>query len=252
MAETYTTSILAGSFCWDAHAVESTQPADFRKGVAREAMAWQQLSYEGANAEMYAQPSLLRRQITIGGITHVIEPRQGKAPRQPNRILEIHGLMGAIGEQLGLAWTAEQDVQRLHQTRKGRDPILHRMVARAQAELAGHFVLGTAHSLANLVLRLALLNVNAAAALDSTFKRAGGFAPGSDDRDVWPTFNRHLLGALKAAAACSDNRGVARAVECLEDFDANDDFRALDARRGMDYHRRRPQSVRMPRRVKEP
>jgi hypothetical protein len=57
-----------------------------------------------------------------------------------------------------LAWTAEQDVQRLSQTRGSRDPIHHRLVSRAQAELAGHFVLGASHSLGNLALRLLLLN----------------------------------------------------------------------------------------------
>jgi hypothetical protein len=93
---------------------------------------------------------------------HVIEPRTGTRPREANRLLEIHGLMGAIGEQLGLAWTAEQDVQRLHLTSERRDDIENRMATRAISELAGHVLLACAHSLSNLVLRLLLLNAEAA------------------------------------------------------------------------------------------
>lgn len=243
MPESFTTAILAGSFCWDHDAVESVRPFYVRESVADEAMAWQHLSHEGADAEEYAYPSPFRRQVTFNGVTHVIEPRQGTAPRDPNRIVEIHGLMGAIGEQLGLAWTAEQDVQRLMQTRSGRDGTHHRLVARAQAELAGYFVLGAAHSLANLVLRVLLLNADAAAALARAFERANGFPAGSDDRDAWPTLNDRLLSALRRAASASANSAMSRAVDFVESFDKGDALRALDARRGMDYHRRRPQSV---------
>ena len=44
-------------------------------------------------------------------------PRRGRRllPRR-NRLLEIHGLAGAISEQLGLAWTAAQDVHLFRET----------------------------------------------------------------------------------------------------------------------------------------
>jgi len=136
----------------------------------------------------------------LEGVTHIIEPRQGIPPREPNRILELHGLMGAIGEQLGLAWTAEQDVQRLSQTRGGREQIHHRLVARAQAELAGHFLLGAAHSLGNLALRVLLLNAAAAAIVEAKYKRAAKFPPGSDSRGAWLTLNEDLVRTLTRAA----------------------------------------------------
>jgi hypothetical protein len=52
-------------------------------------------------------------------------------------MLEIHGLMGAIGEQLGMAWTAEQDAQRLVLTSYGRHELTNRLMLRAQSESSG-------------------------------------------------------------------------------------------------------------------
>lgn len=72
-------------------------------------------------------------------------------PREQNRILEMHGLMGSIGEQLGMGWTAEQDAQRLLLTTDQRDELTTRLMLRALSELVGHFILGATHSLANLV-----------------------------------------------------------------------------------------------------
>ncbi|MFI6827607.1 hypothetical protein ACIBG5_10940 [Kribbella sp. NPDC050241] len=243
MGSKYTSAVLAASFSWNNDAIAACPPAEDHEDVAQEALEWQQLSHEGAQAESYAYPVPIRRRVTWRGLTHVIEPRQGTPPREPNRILELHGLMGAIGEQVGLAWTAEQDVQRLSQTRAGREPIHHRLVARAQAELAGHFVLGAAHSLGNLAVRVITLNAVAAAIVERKYSRAGGFPPGSDSRDAWPTLNSGLLSTLRRAADAAQNRGIHKVVCALAELHAGEPFDALDGRRGMDYHRRRPQSL---------
>ena len=210
-----------------------------------EAMEWQQLSAIGAAAELEAVPGPFRRSITWNRTVHVIEPRTGTLPREANRLLEIHGLMGAIGEQLGLAWTAEQDVQRFQLTSGLRDDIENRMASRAMTELSGHFLLGCAHSLANLVLRLQLLNTAAAEHLVmmKKYRRAAGFAPGNDSKDAWPTLNGPLLEDLATAANASGNQYLRLLVETISDLYASSEFRDLDGRRGMDYHRRRPQSV---------
>jgi len=200
MGEKYTSAAVAVSFGWNNDAIAACPPAEDHEQVAQEALEWQQFSHEGAQAESYAYPWPMRRRITWKGVTHIIEPRQGIPPREPNRILELHGLMGAIGEQLGLAWTAEQDVQRLSQTRGGREQIHHRLVARAQAELAGHFLLGAAHSLGNLALRVLLLNAAAAAIVEAKYKRAAKFPPGSDSRGAWLTLNEDLVRTLTRAA----------------------------------------------------
>lgn len=220
-------------------------PPQAHPGPATEAIEWQQVSSIGAAAELEAFPIPLRRTITWNGTVHVIQPGTGTPPPEANRLLEIHGLMGAIGEQLGLAWTAEQDVQRLQLTSALRDDIENRMANRAIAELAGHFLLGCAHSLANLVLRLLLLNAAASEHLVAMkkYSKASGFAPGDDSRDAWPTLNGLLLKDMVAAADASESQNLSFLVKTLDDLYTSSAFRDLDGRRGMDYHRRRPQSV---------
>lgn len=243
----HTVALLLPTFSWtftDSAALDLVPPQAHR-GPASEALEWQQVSAIGAAAELEAVPCPFRRSITWNGIVRVIEPRAGTPPREANRLLEIHGLMGAIGEQLGLAWTAEQDVQRLQLTSEQRDGIENRMACRAIAELAGHFLLGSAHSLANLVLRLMLLN-NAASehlVVIKKYRKADGFAPGDDSKDAWPTLNGPLLKDLATAADVSDREHLRLLTATISDMYASSVFRNLDGRRGMDYHRRRPQSV---------
>lgn len=205
-------------------------------------MAWQQLSQNGASAEGYAMPSPIRRSFSLNGKSVDI-PKRGKRLPAPNRLLEIHGLAGAIGEQLGLAWTAEQDVQRLVMSRLNRTPEHQRLVQRALAELAAHYALGGAHSLANFTLRVMLLNEQAALALFSRYPKANQFRPGSDERNAWLTFNKSMMTNLCAAAEISSNRFITRSVNALGTLSQSTPFLALEKRRGLDYHRRRPQSV---------
>jgi hypothetical protein len=160
-----------------------------------------------------------------------------------NRLVEIHGLMGAIGEQLVLAYAAEQDVQRLVATARGRNADLQRLLQRASAENSAHFILGAAHSLANLVLRTLMLNTNSATWLKNEYREANGFRPGSDDRNAWLTLNKNTVKELRKAAKTSSNRFLVDAVEAVGGLYASKAFQALEVRRGMDYHRRRPQSV---------
>jgi hypothetical protein len=242
-----TVALLLPTFSWtftDSAPVDLVPP-QAHQGPASEAMEWQQVSAIGAAAELEAVPGPFRRSITWNGIVHVIEPRIGTPPREANRLLEIHGLMGAIGEQLGLAWTAEQDAQRLQLTSGLRDAIENRMASRAMAELAGHFLLGSAHSLANLVLRLLLLNNAASEHLVAMkkYRKADGFVPGDDSKEAWPTLNGPLLKDLVTASDASDREHLRLLAATISGLFASSVFRSLDGRRGMDYHRRRPQSV---------
>ena len=60
--------MLLGSLSWDGDAVDRLRPDEARKLVAEESIAWQQLSQEGADAEMDAYPSLLKRQYVRDGV----------------------------------------------------------------------------------------------------------------------------------------------------------------------------------------
>lgn len=239
-----TIAILLPTTAWSWREGEdlSAQPPEARRMVAIESMRWQELSAQAAAAEMGAYPVPFRRVERWNGVEHVIEPRSGKPPREQNRILEIHGLMGSIGEQLGMAWTAEQDAQRLTETADHRDELTMRLMLRAQSELAGHFVLGATHSLANLVLRVLLLNVNAADSLVRAY-RVERFTPGSDERAVWPTFGPTMAKELRRAARLSANPEMDKLADAVSALRTAPGYQSLDGRRGMDYHRRRPQSV---------
>ncbi|REK89461.1 hypothetical protein DY245_15575 [Streptomyces inhibens] len=70
-----------------------------RKDVEVVAMRWQAYSGHGAKAGWDSEQSL--GQAGLSGCGPLV-----------NRVVEIYGLMGSIGEQLALARAAEQDAQR--------------------------------------------------------------------------------------------------------------------------------------------
>ncbi|MER7305584.1 hypothetical protein E5082_24970 [Streptomyces griseoluteus] len=174
-----------------------------------------------------------------------------------NRVVEIHGLAGSIGEQLTLAWAAEQDAQRFQDPAIERDPqhlediqSAQRMAVRALCEMSTHFLLGAAHSLANLVLRAALCSLSAASVINASKRnrKAKGFEPNTDLWTAWPTFSSSLTVELWAkelpqAAEASGLEPLKHLVARLSMLQQDPRFKALDERRSMDYHRRRPQSL---------
>ena len=233
----HTSALLASSLSWDKSSILALTPAKSREYVQRESLAWQQLSQYASDAEMWAQPSRLSSRLVVNGKEFVLPKRTRRQP-PPNRLLELHGLAGAIGEQIGLAWTAEQDVQRVVATAANRMPEHQRLLQRALAETAAYFLLGACHSLANFVLRLALLNAAAAKYLDE-----GRFPVLSEDRAAWISLNKDGLRRLKRASRLSSNRFMINATESIATLRRSKGFTNLETRRGMDYHRRRPQSV---------
>src|ERR1035438_9337920 len=84
-------------------------------------------------------------------------------------------MIGAIAEQAGLCWGFEQDAQRFDATRNKISKEHHRLVLRALSEAGGHSLLGAAHSLGNLGLRIALLDPQAGL---GTQTRRGGTGGG--------------------------------------------------------------------------
>lgn len=197
------------------------------------------------------------REASAGWASQTRLEKAGARGRGPlsNRVVEIHGLAGSIGEQLMLAWAAEQDAQRFLDPVIERDPshlediqIVQRMAVRALCEMSTHFLLGAAHSLANLVLRAVLCNPAAASAINARYPKAQGFGPGSDLPKAWPTFSSSLTVDLWAqvlpeAAEASGLEPLTKLVARLSLLQQDPRFHALDERRGLNYHRRRPQSV---------
>ncbi|MFF3208326.1 hypothetical protein [Streptomyces sp. NPDC002962] len=244
MTDSWISAMSFSSFAAPFTAEGAPAGTDKRGDVEDLAMRWQSYSSRGAAAGM-ASLELLQQ----AGQT-------GSGPML-NRIVEIHGLAGSIGEQLSLAWAAEQDAQRFQSPDVERDPdhaqeleFAQRMAVRALCEMSTHFLLGAAHSLANLVLRIVLCSPAAAAVVngvkDRRIKAAEGFQPNSELKAAWPTFgpqSKLWAETLPEAAASSSLEPLERLVDRLTQLQRDERFLALEERRGMDYHRHRPQSL---------
>ena len=163
-------ALMAKSLTWDRSAFARAPARHPRRRFANEAVAWQLASQRGGWAAFrsYVDQSADRR----------------ARRKDPNRIVELHAMIGAIGEQAGLCWGFEQDAQRFDATRHKITEEHHRLVLRALSEAGGHFLLGAAHSLGNLGLRIALLDLQAGPAIQAARPKAD-FAPGSDDKRAW-------------------------------------------------------------------
>ena len=154
-----------------------------------------------------------------------------------DRLHELVGCVAATGEQLGLAWTADQDTQRWQTVQSDGQS----MALRALADITAHFSLGAAHGVANATLRTLHLAPTASDVLAR--KRFAQYPAFSDDRGAWPTFGRRLLLALDEAAKATGAAAVVDLVATLTALLGDARYQRLDERRGMDYHRWRPQSL---------
>lgn len=154
-----------------------------------------------------------------------------------DRVHEIVGCVAAAGEQLGLAWTAQQDMQRWLASESSGKP----MATRAFAEMCSYFALGAANAVANATLRTLLLNSEARSTL--TKLRKTKYLPFSDEARDWCSFNGDLVGYLKAGAHAIGNADADHLVLITEQLWQDGRWKTMVHRRGRDYHRWRPQSI---------
>lgn len=212
-----------------------------RRRVVKVALDWQQMGFNGSSVEA-------RSAMYYPG-----KPGTWK----PGRVNELTGLMASAGEQLCLAWTAEQDAQRWERRGRVISRAHKRMAIRALAEMSSYFSLGAANTLANIALRVLILDERAIA----PFKWASAFspssyAPGSGSRKEWLSFPGNIVQNLEQVVpAISSDRSLGfyrpdtaerrcrRLVAVLKALQADKRFLDLVERRGMDYHRHRPQSL---------
>lgn len=154
-----------------------------------------------------------------------------------NRVHELLGCIAAAGEQLGLAWTVQQDLQRWLASESDGQP----MATRALAETCSYFTLGSANAVANATLRTLLLNSEARPVLTELDKTT--YSPFSDEKSDWPSFSGKLVNNLKAGARVVGNVDVDHLVLITEQLLEDDHWKLMVNRRGLDYHRWRPQSI---------
>jgi len=159
-----------------------------------------------------------------------------------NRIYELVGRVASAGEQLGLAWTCEQEARRWISTRKLGD-VQWQIASRALAEMTGYYALSAAHGLLNVTLRGLLLAPPAAAMINKKYDRAGGFEPFTSNRDAWLPISAGPVGMLREAAKAAGKPSAEQLVASVADLVKDARWTALTARRHVDFHRWRPQSI---------
>jgi hypothetical protein len=208
-----------GRLTWTPRGTALPAVPDDRLPVQQVALEWQQL---GARAQF----------LELHGYTR-------GAPE--GRISELVGRCASCGEQLGLAWTMDQELQRWLVA--GRAEPGFAMACRALAEMCGYFLLSAAHGLANLTVRTLTLSPDADAVLRRHRPKAAGFQPFSDRRDAWPPLTGKLAEETIEAARTTRMSSVVELCEVLVDLTADSDWRAVEQRRHGDYHRWRPQGL---------
>ena len=220
--DTHISAISPGSLSWDLEAVRAATTKRPRKPFQSEAMAWQNVSQRGDWA-------------ALRSIIDQSKKTRGRR-KNPDRVVEIHAIAGAIGEQLTLSWASEQDAQRILQaTKLGNEH--QRLILRAVSESAAYFLIGAAHGLGNLVVRVALLDSSAEADIRHQCRTAD-FSVGSDDRRAWLQLSK-ASEVLEHAASVSSNAHLTRCASSIKDLHDDVRFKNLEDRRGMDFHRLR-------------
>jgi hypothetical protein len=158
----------------------------------------------------------------------------------------LAGLMASAGEQLGLAHAAGVEVDLWDGIRDASDPDPeHEMCMRAMAESQMLFVIGTAHTVANVAVRALALRPKLREELARMLKYTStspSFDPFSDARADWVSLNAATCQALQAAAEADHVEEVVQLVAPVVAFGTGSTWDALQDRRGQDFHRWRPQT----------
>ena len=208
-------ALMAKSLTWDRSAFARAPARHPRRRFENEAVAWQLASQRGGWAAFRS---------VCGPVRRPASPAEGP---EPDRRASCHDR--GHRRQAGLCWGFEQDAQRFDATRNKITEEHHRLVLRALSEVGGHFLLGAAHSLGNLGLRIALLDPQAGPAIQAARPKAD-FAPGSDDKRAWLSLSVSSEILAKAASG-SANIPLARISAAVSELVADPRHVALDSRR---------------------
>lgn len=196
--------------------------------VVRQSADWQQLSSHAVFWEM-------------GAISQGAEK---------NRTYGLVGQMAAVGEQLGLAYSAAVEVALWRWVRdKVTEPdeekdAAREMSMRAMAESQCYFVMGAGQALANVCVYALALDPTLRASLGSQFRSRGGrpsFMPFSSKKEDW-VFMNEVTGKRFLTVVSASPIEVVELVQPVADFSKSSVWKDLASRRGEDYHQWRPQT----------
>ncbi len=215
-----TVAMVLRQLTWLPPGTAAVHPTLERASIQRTAINWQELGAHAQWAELH------------GATKGAVE----------GRMSELMGRAAVGGEQLGLAWTLDQELQRWDiigaAGHSGRS-----MATRALAEMCGYYLLAAAHGLGNLTVRTLMLSRPAAAVLNIKLSSAKGFPPFSEDRAAWPPLNSKMASAAKYAALASGEGAAVDLAQVILDLLAAPRWIALVNRRDTDFHRWRPQGL---------
>jgi hypothetical protein len=167
------------------------------------------------------------------------------------RANELAGLIASAGEQLALGmaatvetelWRAFRDANPIDDTERGRGrDAAEEMGHRAMAELAGYYLLGTGHGLANITARALAMDPEVHPLL---LDAVGTWCPpGSAERRDWLSLNRETVRDLRRVARRSGKQVLVAVAEPVTTLVMDDAWGKLGQLCGAHYHRRRPQSA---------
>lgn len=176
----------------------------------------------------------------VGTSAHVAELHATLNGIQEGRAIEIFGRAASAGEQLGLALTLRLDARRW--MAKPNDTEIH-LPVRALTEMQGYYTLSAGAGLANVILRIGLLNADIRGRIEERWKNNEGFHPFSSERNDWIQFSEKAFTTVRQALDAADAPELQASAEALLQLRKDPRWEDLDRRRALDYHQWRPQSV---------
>jgi hypothetical protein len=163
------------------------------------------------------------------------------AGAEENRLYELAGCRAGIGEQVGLACTAERDYLGWDQLKfEGVEAVEAEMAKRALAEVVGYYVLGAGHGLFNLAARTAALDQTLKNALKSKLRT--DFPPLSERVGDWPPASLATAVKLQAVARGSQIAEIQVVADPILALVKSVEWRQLNDARGSNFHRWRVQT----------
>jgi hypothetical protein len=161
------------------------------------------------------------------------------AGAEENRLYELAGCRAGIGEQVGLACTAERDYLGWERIAlEGAEAVEAEMAKRALAEVVAHYVLGAGHGLFNLAARTVALDQTLKD--DLILKLGTEFPPLSEERKDWPQAAK--AATLQNVARSSNIPEIRNVVDPIVALVTSEEWKHLNDARGSDFHRWRVQT----------
>jgi hypothetical protein len=163
------------------------------------------------------------------------------APDPMERMYELAGLQGGVGEQLAISCTIchELDCWKLSESQDLRLGVEQEMAIRGLLDLLAFYVISVGHCLAAIVVRVLALHPDLRSRLEKRLD--SNFPPFDEARKSWPSLGQRLLKDLAQISA--EFPQAEQMLSPLLDLVLRSEWREVVSWRAEAFHRWRPQSV---------